>query len=75
MRKENLLHIFSHMPQLETERLILRAARVSDADDMFAYAQSAEVTKYLLWRPHESRDYTRSYLEYLAGRYRIGAHY
>ncbi len=75
MKKESLYRIFSHMPELETERLYLRAARVSDAEDMFAYAKSPEVTKYLLWQPHADAAYTRRYLEYLAGRYRIGAHY
>ena len=75
MKKETLLHIFSHIPELETERLVLRAMRVKDADDMFEYAKNAEVTRYLLWRPHQTREYTRHYLEYLAGRYRIGAHY
>ena len=75
MKKENLLHIFSRMPQLETERLVLRPMRVSDAPDMFEYAKSEEVTRYLLWRPHENIGHTRSYLEYLGGRYRIGMHY
>ena len=42
---------------------------------MYAYAKNPEVTKYLLWSPHKSPDYTRSYLEYLAGRYRLGQHY
>ena len=75
MKKENLLHIFSRMPQLETERLILRPMRVSDAPAMFEYAKDPDVTRYLLWRPHPDVDHTRSYLEYLAGRYRIGMHY
>ena len=75
MKKENLLHIFSHMPELETERLLLRPMRVSDTADMFAYAHDPAVTQYLLWRPHPDPAYTRSYLEYLAGRYRLGTCY
>lgn len=75
MKKENLLHIFSHMPKLETERLILRPMRVSDAPHMFEYAKDPDVTRYLLWRPHPDMAHTRSYLEYLAGRYRLGMHY
>ena len=75
MKKENLLHIFSHMPTLETERLLLRPIRVSDSPDMFAYAQDPEVTRYLLWRPHPDISHTREYLEYLAGRYRLGMHH
>ena len=49
MKKETLYHIFSHFPELETERLILRAMRVSDAASMYDYAKRPEVTKYLLW--------------------------
>ena len=75
MKREALLHIFSHMPTLETERLLLRPMRVCDTEDMYAYAKDPEVTQYLLWRPHASPAYTRSYLEYLAGRYRLGEHY
>ena len=75
MKKENLLHIFSRMPELETERLILRPMRVSDAPDMFDYAKRPEVTRYLLWNPHRDLTYTKRYLEYLAGRYRLGMHY
>lgn len=75
MKKENLLHMFSRMPKLETERLLLRPMRVSDAADMFAYAKDPEVTRYLLWRPHPNIEHTRAYLEYLAGRYRLGMHY
>ena len=75
MKKENILHIFSRMPTLETARLLLRPLRVTDTEDMYAYAKNPEVTRYLLWRPHPDMQYTRSYLEYLAGRYRIGMHY
>ena len=75
MKKENLLHIFSHMPELETERLLLRAMRVSDAPDMYEYAKNPDVTRYLLWRPHTDVGYTRAYLEYLGGRYRVGGCY
>ena len=75
MKKENLLHIFSKMPTLETERLLLRPMRVSDAEDMFEYACKESVTRYLLWKPHTSVAYTKRYLEYLAGRYRLGMHY
>jgi ribosomal-protein-alanine N-acetyltransferase len=75
MKKETLYHVFSHFPVLETERLHLRAMRVSDAADMYDYAKRDEVTKYLLWNPHPDVTYTRRYLEYLAGRYRLGQFY
>lgn len=75
MNKESLCRIFSHIPELQTERLLLRGMRASDSADMYDYARRPEVTEYLLWRPHSDVHYTRRYLEYLGGRYRIGAHY
>jgi RimJ/RimL family protein N-acetyltransferase len=40
--------------RIETERLVLRKPRLDDAPDMFTgYAQDAEVTRYLTWRPHK----------------------
>ena len=35
MKKETLYRIFSSFPTLETERIFLRAMRVSDAADMY----------------------------------------
>ena len=75
MDKETLYRIFSNIPELETPRLLLRRMKVCDSADMYDYARRPEVTQYLLWRPHTDVDYTRRYLEYLGGRYRIGAHY
>lgn len=49
--------------KLESERLILRAFSVSDAEDMYNnWATDPEVTKYLTWQPHESVDMTRDIL-------------
>lgn len=42
-------------PAIETDRLRLRPPRLEDADEIFArYAQDAEVTRYLTWRPQKS---------------------
>lgn len=66
---KNKLNIFAKIPTLKTERLILRKMLTSDADDMFEYARRPEVTKYLLWSPHESKKVTRGYLSYLQAQY------
>ncbi len=42
------------MKDIQTERLILRDASVSDAEDMFEYAKLEEVTKHLSWKPHQT---------------------
>lgn len=75
MKKELICRIFSRMPELQTERLILRKMCVGDAEDMYAYARRSEVTRYLLWSPHPDLFYTRDYLRYLATRYATGSFY
>lgn len=72
MKRETLLDTFTTPPTLNTERLILRAMRRQDAPDMFEYAKLREVTRFLLWREHESLAYTEEYLHYIEGRYSVG---
>jgi len=48
----------------ETTRLYLRPPTVEDAAAIFQqYAQDAEVTKYMTWRPHDTVQTTREFLE------------
>jgi [ribosomal protein S5]-alanine N-acetyltransferase len=44
--------VFADLPELETERLLLRKMRLDDAQAMFAYASDPEVTRYVLWETH-----------------------
>lgn len=47
----------------QTARLILRPIAPDDGDAIFdTYARDAEVTRYLIWRPHRSRDETAAYI-------------
>ena len=47
----------------QTERLRLRKPALQDAEPIFcAYAQDAEVTKYLTWSPNRSIDETRDFV-------------
>lgn len=75
MKRETVYKLFSNIPELRCERLLLRRMLVRDADDMFEYAKRADVTRYLTWSPHPSRNYTREYLEYIATRYAAGEFY
>ena len=75
MKKAHIFHLFSRIPTLETPRLILRAMKVSDAEDMFAYARHEEVSRYLTWSPHTDVQYTKEYLTYVGQRYRTGDFY
>ena len=74
-KKDKLYNVFSSIPQLECERLILRRMKPCDAADMFEYAKNPDVTRYLLWSPHESVEYTEQYLHYVQSKYRDGAFY
>lgn len=71
----SLFNLFDKSPKIETERLILRHMRPSDARDMYDYARRPEVTRYLLWSPHEDEEYTRSYLRQVQKCYRQGTFY
>ena len=75
MKKDILYKLFSHIPTLETERLILRGLRVSDAEDMYDYARRPSVSQYLSWNPHADINETREYLTYVGQRYRTGDFY
>ncbi len=75
MKRELIYKIFSKIPQLETDRLLLRKMMVSDAHDMYEYARRSDVTTFLTWNPHPSRSYTRNYLEYVATKYSTGSFY
>ncbi len=72
MNRNAIYRIFSRMPVLTTPRLVLRRMRPEDDRDMYEYACRRDVTEYLTWYPHASRRFTRDYLEYLEGRYRVG---
>ena len=75
LKKELIYKIFSKIPVLETEHLLLRGLKATDAADMFDYAQREDTTRYLVWHPHESREYTEQYLEYIERLCRAGSFY
>lgn len=75
MKRETIYRLFSRIPTLETEHLLLRGMRVSDTEDMYTYAHRPEVTRYLLWMPHPNREHTKEYLTYVGQRYRTGDFY
>lgn len=75
MKKETVHKVFSNMPTLKSERISLRPMHPMDAEDMYDYAKREEVTRYLLWSPHENISYTKDYLRYIQGRYALGDFY
>ena len=75
MKKENVYRIFSKIPTLETERLILRKMLVSDKEDVYAYSCREDVTEFLTWSPHVGISYTQDYLRYIGQRYSVGDYF
>ena len=72
MTNQQIMKTFQRPPTLVTGRLTLRRMLPSDDADMYEYACLPEVTEYLLWSPHPSREHTRRYLEMIQGNYKRG---
>lgn len=53
------------IPTLETERLILRPVVIDDADDMFLYAKTYQVTRMTRFKPHQSVEDSKKVIEHV----------
>ena len=60
------------MPDIETERLVLRKLEMRDAQDIYAYGKDPLVAKHVLWDAYTNVGEARSYLRYMLRRYRSG---
>jgi RimJ/RimL family protein N-acetyltransferase len=61
---------------IKTSRLTLRLPVMADAVAIYnGYAQDAEVSKYLIWRPHGNIDETRDFVQRCINRWEEGASY
>lgn len=65
--------VFTNIPVIETERLVLRKIVPEDADDMFLYSSRADVTEYLTWSPHKTPEEAHRYTRLLQKKYAAGA--
>jgi ribosomal-protein-alanine N-acetyltransferase len=63
---------FEDLPELETERLLLRKMRLDDARAMFAYASDPEVTRYVLFETHRSIEDSQAFLRLVVEGYERG---
>ena len=71
-RSEEERSVFSNLPELETERLLLRKMRLDDAEALFAYASDPEVTRYVPWDTHRSMEDSESFLGFATEGYESG---
>jgi ribosomal-protein-alanine N-acetyltransferase len=58
--------IFNQFPQLETERLILRELKPTDAGAVFHYFSDPEVTRYLSAGPYKRLEQANEMIDFLA---------
>jgi len=72
MKLNFLAKHFSKMPELETERLKLRAIKKSDVNDINEYASNSRTSQYLLWEKHKSLEYTKRFVDIVLAKYKIG---
>ena len=75
MNSQKLVDVFSNIPTLETERLVLRKLAVSDCFDMYEYSRKPETSEFLAWSPHLDLEYTKAYLQNLKSHYALGMFY
>jgi [ribosomal protein S5]-alanine N-acetyltransferase len=63
---------YRNLPRLETTRLILRQAAISDVLDIAIYSSDSEVTQFLRWGPHKTLAETENYIKGVLAEYREG---
>jgi len=67
---KQILFFMDSSPVLNGDRIVMRKITKTDAQDMYDYACDPEVTRYLLWQPHESLSYTKRYLDEVMRQYK-----
>ncbi|MEK5205461.1 MULTISPECIES: GNAT family protein [Psychrobacillus] len=65
----NIEKIYSDLPTLETEHLILRKVTKEDIEDMYLYGSDEEVSKYVTWNTHETIADTKGFVEFVLNKY------
>lgn len=64
--------LFADLPNIVTDRLILRKIEEKDLYDMYSYSREEEVSRYLMWSPHLNVEETKGHIEYLIREYKKG---
>lgn len=72
MRLNFISRIFSKIPSLETERILLREMKKSDFNDVYEYSSNPQTSEYLLWEVHRSPEYTKEFVDYVISKYKSG---
>ena len=72
MKLNFLSKMFSKIPMIETDRLILRELKRGDAKDMYQYSSNPRTSEFLLWDVHKSFEYTKEFIDYVISKYKSG---
>jgi len=72
MSKILISDIFNELPVIETERLYLRKLNADDIDDIFRYASDDEVSRYLIWKTHKTKEDTKLFIDATLASYAAG---
>jgi len=62
--------IYSNLPILETERLILRKVTLEDVEAMYLYGSDEEVSRYVTWNTHQTTSDTKDFVEFILNKYK-----
>lgn len=72
MKVNFISKIFSKIPTLETERLVFRAIKRCDLEDIYEYSSDPKTSQFLLWSPHKSFKSTQEFIELVLAKYKSG---
>jgi [ribosomal protein S5]-alanine N-acetyltransferase len=61
--------IYGDLPELETDRLLLRKITLDDVQDMYAYCSDEKVAEYVTWDTHQSISDTTAFVKYALNQY------
>ncbi|MTI96150.1 MAG: GNAT family N-acetyltransferase [Firmicutes bacterium] len=64
--------VFKDLPELHTERLLLRKLKSTDADAVFQYASDPQVARYTTWEFHRSIEASREFVNFVLQCYEQG---
>ncbi|TWT08516.1 GNAT family N-acetyltransferase [Planococcus sp. CPCC 101016] len=64
-----LQEIYRQLPEIDTERLLLRKIKMNDASDLFEYASQPAVCTFVPWQMHQSIEDSKAFLSLILDGY------
>jgi len=63
---------FRNLPNVHTDRLLLRKIQLTDAEDLFAYGSTEAVTRNVTWYPYENLEDAKKFITHVHAYYEAG---